>query len=103
MNFGANFLKARIKKRMEQKRAAQLLNVSPGYLSRIETDKQKPSIDLILKASSLYGVAPGFFFKAEDTVELVLNNMPLKLDGEEITEQEMKGMIAFIRALRMIE
>lgn len=125
MEFGKNFIKARYKKGMEQKDAAIRLDVSPGYLSRVENNKQKPSIDLILKAAELYGVKPGFFFETKDTVDIehlytkknlafiedldtlsteeLTNKYKVQFDGKELTEREIKGMIAYIRSLRAID
>lgn len=125
MEFGRNFLKARHRKGIDQKDAAFHLDVSPGYLSRIEKDKQKPSIDLILKAADLYGVKPGFFFEEKDEIDVellyssknkefindissfapddLMEKYSIQFDGKELTERELKGVMAYLRSLREIE
>lgn len=125
MEFGRNFLKARRRKGMDQKDAAFELDVTPGYLSRVEKDKQKPSIDLILKAANLYGVKPGFFFEKKDELDIEMlysrknkefigdiSSLPpdelrekysLQFDGKELTERELKGVMAYLRSLREME
>lgn len=124
MDFGKNFVRARQRKAIDQKDAAAELEVSPGYLSRIENGKQKPSLELILNAAKLYGVKPGFFFDEEvidiDTLyttknqefirdldsmsdEDLMDKYKLKLDGKELTKNEIKGIMAYVRSLRAME
>lgn len=125
MEFGRNFLKARSSRGIDQKDAASLLNITPGFLSRVENNKQKPSIDLIMKASEVYGVKPGFFFDSPDEINIEnlasqknlgfindlesLSNEEMKerymiqLDGKELTDRELKGIMAYLRSLRSID
>lgn len=125
MDFGRNFLKARNARGMDQKVAAAKLDVSPGYLSRVENGKKKPSLDLILNAAELYGVKPGFFFEDQEQIDInnidteenknfirdleVLSNEELnekykiKFEGREITERELKGIKAYLHSLRSME
>lgn len=125
MNFGKNFIKARNQRGMDQKYAAAELGLSAGYLSRVENDKQKPSLELILNAAELYNVEPGFFFDVQENVDIekLYNNKNIKfikdlenknfdeinekykihLDGEELTEEEIKGIMTYIRTRRQIE
>lgn len=124
VKFGRNFLKARNKTRLEQKDAAVALGISPAFLSKVENDKSKPSIDLILKAAEFYGVKPGFFFDDQEEVDLEnlrtnknkgfirdVENMPvgelqekykIQLDGKDLTENELKGIMAYVRSLRQM-
>ncbi|MDQ0412677.1 helix-turn-helix domain-containing protein [Mesobacillus stamsii] len=125
MELGRNFIKARRRRGMDQKDAALKLDVSPGYLSRVEKEKQKPSIDLILKAADLYGVKPGFFFEKKDDLDIEMlytrknkafisdiSSLPpdelrekysIQFDGKELTERELKGVMAYLRSLREME
>jgi transcriptional regulator with XRE-family HTH domain len=125
VNFGRNFLKARKRRGLEQKDAAAALEVSPAFLSKVENDKSRPSIDLILKAAEFYGVEPGFFFKDQIEVDLEtftteknkrfindLNDLTdkelaerykIQLDGKELTSIELKGILAYVRSLRSME
>lgn len=124
MNFGNNFAKARIKRGMSQVEAATELEVTAGFLSSIEHGRKKPSIDLIIKASELYRVQPGFFFQdhevniddfvtdnnmsfikdlnLEDKDKLI-NKYSIKFQGQELTERELKGIIAYLESLRSID
>jgi len=86
---------------MKQEKASQQLGVSPGFLSRVENKKQKPGIDLLQKASLVYGVKPAYFMEPEivDLAEV----LPCKtLDGITLTYQEIRGIIAFVRSLRSV-
>jgi transcriptional regulator with XRE-family HTH domain len=124
MEYGKNFIKARNRKGMDQKDAAAALEVSPSFLSKIERDKKKPNLDLIEKAAALYGVGKEFFFKEqaeidinelytktnlgfiEDLNEMMIDEIhdkySLRFDGKELSKDELKGMIAFLRSMRSI-
>lgn len=125
MEFGKNFLDARNRKGVDQKDAAASLNVTPGYLSKVEKNKTKPSLELILKAADYYGVEEGYFFQKSDEVDLnslytthnkkfikemellpvneLRDKYNIVLDGEELTESELKGVIAYLRSLRSMD
>lgn len=124
MDFGRNFRKARERKGMDQKYAAEKLGVSPSFLSKIENDKdnKKPSTDMILNAAELYGVTPGFFFEGQETIDIdslysaknksfikdlakmtdeeLKDKYRIQLDGKELTDQEIRGIMAYVRSLR---
>jgi transcriptional regulator with XRE-family HTH domain len=124
VKFGRNFIKARNKKGLEQKDAAAALEISPAFLSKVENDKKRPSIDLILKAAEFYGVEPGFFFDEQEEINLdslssgknkrfvqdleSLSDKELKekyriqVDGKELTPNELKGIMAYVRSLRQM-
>jgi transcriptional regulator with XRE-family HTH domain len=123
--FGLNFLKARKMKGIDQKDAAAALEVSPAFLSKVENDKQRPSIDLILKAADFYGVKPGYFFEEREEIDLeslkmnknlrfikdleTLSDKELKekyhieYDNRELSTTELKGIMAYVRSLRSLE
>lgn len=125
VEFGKNFLEARNRIGVDQKDAAASLGVTPGYLSKVEKNKTKPSLELILKAAEYYGVEEGYFFRKNDEVDLnslytqhnksfikemellSVNELQEKynivLDGEELTESELKGVIAYLRSLRSMD
>lgn len=125
MDFGSSFLKARKRKGVEQKDAAAALDVSPAFLSKVERNKQRPSIDLIMKAASYYNVKPGFFMDGQEEIDLEslyteknkefiydLDKMTdeelnkkykIKLDGQELTSRELRGIMAYVRSLRSME
>lgn len=125
MDFGRKFVKARVRKGLEQKDAAAALEVNASYLSRIETNKKKPSIDLIFKAAELYGVKPSYFFEETDDINLdelyteknqrfirdleslsadqLSDKYSIVLDGKEINNKELKGIIAYLRSLRSMD
>ncbi|WP_028392757.1 helix-turn-helix domain-containing protein [Bacillus cihuensis] len=125
MDFGKNFLQARTRKGIEQKDAAAALEISPGFLSRVENNKSKPSIELIMKAAEFYGVEEGFFFQKQDDFDLenlytrknekfitemnllsvseLQEKYNITLDGKELSERELKGIIAYLRSLRSME
>lgn len=125
MDFGRNFKNARTRRKLEQKDAAVALGVSPAFLSKVENNKSRPSIDLILKAASLYNVKPGFFFESKDEIDIeslyteknnnfiedmekltdteLKEKYKIQLDGKELSARELKGIMAYVRSLRSME
>lgn len=125
MDFGRKFIKARNRKGMEQKDAAALLDISPGFLSKIENNKKRPNIDLILKAAELYSVKPVFFFDDPEDIDIeslrsdknmqfiqdlealsdneIKEKYRIQLDGKELSASELKGIMAYVRSLRSLE
>ena len=101
MKFGNQFYEARKKKGISQHEASQQLGVSPGFLSRVENGKQKPGLELIQRASLVYGVKSSYFMEPEivDLAEVLPGKT---LDGVSLTPQEVRGIIAFARAVRSI-
>ena len=124
MNFGKNFLKARNNRGISQADAAYEFEVSAGFLSSIENGRKKPSLYLILKASELYQVQPGFFFQDQevniddflteqnatfiqdldiDDKDKLMKKYSIKFQGKELTERELKGIMAYLESLRSID
>lgn len=125
MNFGRNFLKARANRGISQADAAQEFEVTASYLSSIENGRKKPSLDLILKAADYYQVQPGFFFQDQAEVNIdeflteknigfitdldledkdkLINKYSIKFQGKELTERELKGIMAYLESLRSID
>jgi len=125
MNFGKNFLKARTNRGINQADAALEFGVTAGYLSSIENGRKKPSLDLILKAAEYYQVQPGFFFQDQPEVNIdefltdknlefiqdlnledkdkLINKYSIKFQGQELTERELKGIMAYLESLRSID
>jgi transcriptional regulator with XRE-family HTH domain len=124
IEFGENFIKARKRKGVDQKTAAAALDISAAFLSKVENDKQKPSIELIMNAAEYYRVKPGFFFESAEQLDInmlyernqnfiedidrlsdeeIRKKYKVQLDGKELTETELKGIMAYVRSLRSME
>jgi transcriptional regulator with XRE-family HTH domain len=55
--FGEKLRVLRIQRGMTQRELARALGyVTSGYISEVETDKKKPSLDLVLKVAQLFQV-----------------------------------------------
>lgn len=124
MDYGKNFKRARNRKGLDQKDAAAALDVSASYLSRVERNIKKPNLDLIIKAAALYGVDKTYLLEEQDeinindlytkkneefvrdlelmTLDEVRDKYNIQLDGKELTKEEIKAFIAFIRSMRSI-
>lgn len=125
MNVGKYFLKARLRKGIDQNDAAAALEVSPSFLSKVERNKKKASHELIQRAAAFYGVKEAYFFQEEDEIDIErlytdnnkefikdlaeMKDIELKekykvvLDGKELSDLELKGVIAYVRSLRSMD
>ena len=54
---GARIRELRLAKKLDQIELAELLNVSHGYISRIESGKKGCSVDLMIQLSELLGTS----------------------------------------------
>ena len=122
VDYGSNFKTARNKKRLSQADAAAALNVTASFLSQIESNKKKPSVDLIFKAAQLYGVEESCFFKTKEKVDIAklsikenqefindLGNLSpeelkqkynMQFIGQDITDSDIKAVIAYLKTLK---
>ena len=61
----SNIKKLRMKSKLSQEKFAESINCSREYVSRLENNKEKISLTLLLKISHLYKVQPEMFFNKE--------------------------------------
>ena len=54
---GARIRELRLAKKLDQIELAELLNVSHGYISRIESGKRGCSVDLMIQISEIFGTS----------------------------------------------
>lgn len=122
VDYGSNFKTARNKRGISQADAAAALNVTASFLSQIESNKKKPSVDLIFKAAQLYGVEESCFFKTKEEVDIAklstkenhefindLGNLSpeelkqkynMQFIGQDITDSDIKAVIAYLKTLK---
>lgn len=125
VDYGMNFKRARERQRLSQSEAAEALNISAPFLSQIENNKKKPSVDLIFRAAELYDVDKGYFFKTKEDVDIekintetnreFINDLSrlnteelkqkysMKFIGDDITDNDIKAMVAYLKTLKNLE
>ena len=54
---GARIRELRMAKKLDQIELAELLNISHGYISRIESGKKGCSVDLMIQISEIFGTS----------------------------------------------
>lgn len=52
----------RRRQKLTQEKLAELLNINPKYLQRLEAGKHRPSLKLLYKLAAKLGMKPGDFF-----------------------------------------
>ena len=125
VDYGMNFKRARERKRIAQADAAEALNISAPFLSQIENNKKKPSVDLIFRAAELYDVDKGYFFQTKEEVDIAKLNTEenkmfindlgrltpeelkqkysMNFIGDDISNSDIKAMIAYLKTLKSMD
>ncbi len=102
-----------------QDEMASLLGISRAALSHYEKGRREPDYETLIKIADLFGVTLDYIMRRTDdptikldpevaqladSVELsdeqIFNKLTLKIDGRELTPEEAKRFIAFVRADR---
>ena len=102
---GARIRELRLAKKLDQIELAELLNVSHGYISRIESGKKGCSVDLMIQISEIFGTSldylilgnhydhddeHGFYFGHTRTAEQIRRYVDSAVKGMET------GMFAYL-------
>ena len=72
---GKVFQKTRRSLGLTQEQVSEVLGLAPRYISEIERDKTKGSIDTLVKLCNIYNITPTYVLKD------YLNSNDLELDG----------------------
>ena len=65
---------------MTQNQLAELLYVTPQAVSRWETGKGTPSIEIMLKVAEIFQVSISYFLEEDLTLERISHRAPVKKD-----------------------
>lgn len=87
---GKRIKKERRRRKISQEKFAELLNISPGYMSRVESGNAEVSLKLLLNISHQLNTNPGYFLTgvtyhadnetSHELIQLLKNCPPRKLD-----------------------
>ncbi|OMC81831.1 hypothetical protein BK128_21410 [Viridibacillus sp. FSL H7-0596] len=122
MSFGAKLKELRKKYNKEQSELAKHLNVTQPTISYWENDKKLPDFPTISKIADFYNVSTEDLRDIEDSylyndnerkflemiektsVEMtdaqIMEKFNFSIDGKEASADEIKGAVAYIRAIR---
>ncbi len=62
--FGPVLRRFRQEKRLSQEELAALLDISPSYISRMESDAKKPSLEMVFRLAKALEIQPYELIKA---------------------------------------
>lgn len=87
---------------LTQREVAEALGVSPATYSRYETGEREPSIDTLVRLSSIYGVSVDFLVNNVLIESSVLNDYEKTLveASREVPEYVRKDVLDFLRMKR---
>lgn len=119
-DIGIKIRELREKKGETLRYTADSIGVSHAHLSKIETGKNTPSIEVLEKVAEHFGVSIGYLFGEEQSIEELkekkniefindidllnaidlMNKYDITMMGKKITERELRAFIAWVKALR---
>lgn len=119
--YGDRIAYLRKKHNLTQEELAEQLNISRASLSHYETNRREPDYDTLVRLADFFNVSLDYIMARteEPTVltdqnvkeflnelelsnEQLLDKFTLTIDGTELTQEEAKRFIAFIRAERAL-
>lgn len=121
MNYGKRIATLRDKQGWTQEELSRRLGISRAALSHYEKNRREPDFETLTKLADIFNVSidylvgrtnnPGslldedvraFTDHLELSDEAILSKFSLTIDGKQLSEEEAKRFIAFVRADRAI-
>ncbi|WP_058301287.1 helix-turn-helix domain-containing protein [Gorillibacterium timonense] len=121
MKYGNRIARLRAEKELTQGELAEKVSISRASLSHYENDRREPDLDVLAKLADFFGVTLDFLMgrtnepgrsldpEVKDFVESleladesIIQKFQLTIDGRELTSDEARRFIAFIRAERQM-
>nr|WEY97714.1 helix-turn-helix transcriptional regulator [Bacillus subtilis] len=121
IRLGETIRRLRKEKKLTLEEVAAGIGITHSYLSRIERNKQKPSMEVIEKLSDFLNVHKSYFFfddkslnKYTDQEKELLAQKSITIDdlkklnivhenGTKITEEELQMVIKYLKELRELK
>jgi len=96
---GSAIKKARLDKKLTQEKLAELICITPMHIKQLESERRKPSVDVLYKLVSALDLSlDSLFSDIEDDKQEIRNKILLSLDHCNIREMEVA--YATIEAIR---
>ncbi|MGZ9583873.1 helix-turn-helix domain-containing protein [Paenibacillus marinisediminis] len=121
MDYGTRIAELREHKGWTQEELASSLGITRASLSHYEKNRRKPDFDILNQLADIFEVSidyiigrthriqpalsedvRGFVDKLELSDEDLLKSYKLMVDGRELTDEEARRFIAFVRAERLM-
>ena len=80
MNAGSRIKNLRKNKSLSQTELAELMGLTSSAMSAIETGKNKPTADILIKLSNLFNISTDYLLKGIDTERTISKNEQEILD-----------------------
>ncbi|CUA79146.1 helix-turn-helix domain-containing protein [Anoxybacillus suryakundensis] len=97
----------RKKKQWSLQYIADQLNIAKSTYAGYESGYRQPSLEAVKELAVLFGTTTDYLLgvtdKEQPTIELTHLTFHMTIDGEQVTEDEIIQLIAFIRAKRELE
>jgi transcriptional regulator with XRE-family HTH domain len=97
---GARVRKARMSKHLSQAQLAEQLNLTPPYISHIETGKQVMSVRVLAKLSDVLGVSADWILRNNTTDALAITHDEISELLSDCTPTERSAILRMITELK---
>lgn len=98
--FGRRLQEIRKSRGYDLVQAAEYLGISKGFLWKLESGVQYPSVETLEKIADYFSVDIGVFFREDFELINFLKTYPISIDGKLISQDEYKIMSEVIKAYR---
>lgn len=102
MNLNIKLWQLRTDRGLSQKELAEKLGVSPAHITKMEKGDNLPSLQLLEKMASVYGIHMKDFFDIEDVKEIEPGTK-IGIDTNKrstISDEEIKKAVEFVKDLK---
>lgn len=111
----------RKKRGLSLRELGEQINVNFSHISRLESGKKIPSLEMIQLLADFYNVPPSYFFENEDVdsrdltdteeefmddlelpIEEIRKKYNLTFEGKQLSDEELRGIMTWLKINRSI-
>ena len=102
MNAGSRIKNLRKNKSLSQTELAQLMGLTSSAMSAIETGKNKPTADILIKLSDFFNISTDYLLKGIDTEQTISENEQEILDVLRKDEAMTDAVMEFTKVKKKV-
>jgi transcriptional regulator with XRE-family HTH domain len=100
LSLGEKINELRLKHKLSTHQLADKLGISQAHISKLESDKNKPSLSLLEKMSEMFDVHITYFFDQKKIDVNIEGAEYVATEKENFSENDLKNMIEFVKDVK---
>lgn len=100
MSLGEKMKKLRLEHRLSTRQLAEKLEVSQAHISKMESNKNQPSLSLLEKMADMFDVHITYFFDQKKVDINIEGAEYVATEKESFSEEDLKNMIEFVKDVK---